>query len=328
MGIRLGYATSRFAGRGVAVATLSVVLLASISFAAPVGHRGVVAYIEQTYPDGKAPSEIAFIKRSGVAITSWKNPFDLLYEDQIFLKSDSAILAVRVLATNKVVIVRKASKDPKLPDLTIRSPLPGLMGEALTWYETIVGVDQSDDGLTLAGGRGVENPEPCFNKTGMTNVPTQFQIPIFSGDREKLGAGKRSIFVSWKGGVPPFSVSLTDAKTNQVIAAKNSDLCTAHLPSADLMPQKKYNLIVTDAKGVSEEEDEILVVEAAPSMPAELLKAGLSEDTRRIYFATWLTTLGDGEWTFEAQQQVAAIDCRWAPVADWLQQWGGGTSCD
>ena len=47
----------------------------------------------------------------------------------------------------------------------------------------------------------------------------------------------------------------------------------------------------------------------------------------KLAVAIGLSVLDGGKWACEAQQRVAAMDCRSAVVEDWLRQWGSSTPC-
>jgi hypothetical protein len=103
--------------------------------------------------------------------------------------------------------------------------------------------------------------------------------------------------------------------------------CAAYLPRTDLRPGH-YQLTLTDAQNVKEQEDSLFVVAEAPAEPSELRDANLPEEARQLYTATWMTVLDGGEWAFEAQQRVAAMDCHSTAVQNWLRHWGGTMPCN
>jgi len=235
---------------------------------------------------------------------------------------------VRKLATNETIAVTFAmtkAEAYKIP----QSAVPGLPGSVWAWFIGVLrGSDQAGDSKTATtASRGV-NTGSCYNETGKTNEPVTFQIPILAASRSVLAAGNRAIFVSWQGGVPPFSVTLSAAETGRILAQTVGvrGTCAAYLPSIDLGPGH-YHLTLTDAQNVKEQEDNLFVVAEAPAEPRELRDANLPEDARQLYVATWLGVLDSGIWAFEAQQRVAAMDCRSAAVEDWLRQWGSSTPC-
>jgi hypothetical protein len=321
----MGAITCRWSTRTLrmVVAGLSTTLVTP-SFAAPPPTDGIVAYIDQIVPSGAQLADIAHITRHG---KDPDNPVTLYPRDQIAIRKPGAVLTVRMLATNKIDVVTYAvTKDSPY---TVPPPdLPGLQVPVAAWFMGVLrGADQAGDASAMAASRAV-NKGPCYNETGKTNEPVTFRIPILAASRSVLAAGNRSIFVSWQGGAPPFSVTLSTAETGSILAQTVGvrGTCAAYLPLTDLRPGR-YRLTLTDAQNVKEQEDSLFVVAEAPAEPRELRDANLPEEARQIYAATWLAVLDHGTWAFEAQQRVAAMDCRSATVEDWLQQWGSSTPC-
>ena len=295
------------------------------SFAAPpTDADAIVAYIDQIVPSGAQLAHIARITRHG---KDPDNPVTLYSSDQIVITQSDAALTVRMLATTKIdVVTYVVTKDR--PYTVPPRDLPGLQVPVAAWFMGVLrGADQAGNASALTASRAV-NTGPCYNETGKTNEPVTFRIPILAASRSVLAAGNRAIFVSWQGGAPPFSVTLSAAETGRVLAqtAGVRNTCAAYLPRIDLRPGR-YRLTLTDAQNVEEQEDSLFVVAEAPAEPPELRDANLPEEARQIYFATWLAVLDHGTWAFEAQQRVAAMDCRSAAVEDWLRQWGSSTPC-
>jgi hypothetical protein len=321
----------RLAALGLATA-ISIPTLGAPPSTAP---DGTVAYIDQITPSGARLAEIASIVRHGknFPIPDTDSPFALLPGDQICIARPGAALTVRKLATNEIVPVRQTVQRSacglKDPDFTIQQPaLSGLPGAVAAWFlEMLRGADQGGGGSALAASRAVR-PGTCYNETGKTNEPNTFRIPILAASRSVLAAGNRAIFLSWQGGAQPFSVTLSAAGTgrivSQVVSVRNA--CAVHLPQIDLQPGR-YQLAVTDANNVKEEEDSLFVATEVPAEPHELRDTNLPEEARQLYTATWLAVQDGGIWAFEAQQRVVAMDCRSAAVQDWLRQWGGSPAC-
>jgi hypothetical protein len=296
----------------------------------PTEEGGPVAYVERIVPPDGRLADIARIKRRGQEIGISDNSMPLMAGDQIFMKRRDAALAVRMLATNKLLIVRQVTTTlgSEAADLTIPSSLPGLKGSTLAWFIGVLrGADQAGSGSAVSGSRAI-NSGTCYNDSRKTNEPIPFQIPILTASVSFLSAGARILFVSWEGGAQPFSVTLSTAETGGIIAQKVDvhNACAVYLPRANLTPGQ-IRLTVTDVNGVKEQEDNLLVVGEAPMLPRELREANLSEESRQLYAATWLTLLEGGKWAFEAQQRVAAMDCQSPAVQDWLRQWGGLAPC-
>jgi hypothetical protein len=297
----------------------------------------VVAYVVQHAPVDQPLSSLMGIRRKGKDgkfkdVRGACYSVDLMAGDEIRVKQNAAV-TIRTLATNKLTPVRHQSStsapETSPPDYTVEPTTPGLTGHPLAWFKGFLTLaDQSGGGSVMAASRGIGSGT-CYNDSGRTNDPIPFRIPVLSADRSILAAGTRAIFVSWQGGVPPFSVTLSTAETGAVIAKTNGvlDACAVQLPRVSLTPGH-YRLAVTDANNVAEQEENLFFVAAdAPTMPRELREADIPEEARQIYTATWMTMLDGGKWAFEAQQRVAAMDCHSAAVQDWLRHWGSSTPC-
>jgi hypothetical protein len=300
----------------------------------------VVAYVENDFiPHGARLADIVHIKRHAKWLNITGSSIDLMVADEIYVVRPDAAIIVRMLADNEFIPVRKTTKA-EVADFVVRKvALPGLQGKMLVWMKDVllganrassqngVAASVADNRIEVAASRAV-NTGPCYNETGKTNEPVTFRIPILAASRSVLAAGNRAIFISWQGGAPPFSVTLSDAETGRILAqtAGVGNTCAAYLPRADLRPGR-YRLTLTDAQNVKEQEDSLFVVDEAPAEPRELRDANLPDEARQIYAATWLAVLDHGTWAFEAQQRVAAMDCRSAAVEDWLRQWGSSTPC-
>jgi hypothetical protein len=284
----------------------------------------VVAYVVQHAPVDQPLSSLMSIRRQGKDVPVACYSVGLMVGDEIRLKQDAAI-TIRTLATNELRLVRHQSSTSA--DWTVERPTtPGLKGPLLAWYKVVL--NQSGGGSALAASRGISSGT-CYNNSGRTNEPIPFRIPVLAADRSILAAGTRAIFVSWQGGAPPFSVTLSTAETGAVIAKTTGvNACAGRLPPVSLTPGH-YRLAVTDANNVAEQEESLFfVVGDAPTTPRELREADIPEEARQLYTATWMTVLDGGEWAFEAQQRVAAMDCHSAAVQDWLRHWGGPMPCN
>ena len=287
----------------------------------------VVAYVVQHEPVDQPLSSLMGIRRKGKDVPVACYSVGLMVGDEIRLKQNAAI-TIRTLATNELRLVRHQSSTSA--DWTVERPTtPGLNGPLLAWFKGVFTLaDQSGGRRAVTASRGISSGT-CYNNSGRTNEPIPFRIPVLAADRSNLAAGTRAIFVSWQGGVPPFSVTLSTAETGVVIAKTTGvNACAGRLPSVSLTPGH-YRLAVTDANNVVEQEGNLFsVADDAPTTPRELGEADIPEEARQIYTATWMTVLDGGEWAFEAQQRVAAMDCHSAAVQDWLRHWGGTMPCN
>jgi hypothetical protein len=316
--------------RASATAAVAGFLSITIGFLAPMVAQGgdegpVVAYIEDRHVPQNLPlADVVQVSRKRVPIHVAGSSVDLMVGDEVQVARQGAAVVVRILATNEAIPLRQG--DP--PYSVQRTPWLGLVGRPLAWLkDVLVGANRADSQSSLAASRAVVSG-PCYNGSGKTNEPRRFEIPALAADRPAVAAGSRALLVSWRGGAPPFSVILSAADTGRVIAQATGvqGACAVRLPRADLAPGL-YRLVVADANGVREEEAALLALADVPAPPPKLLAAGLPEESLQLYAATWLSVLHGGRWAFEAQQQIAAMDCKSEAVQDWLRLWGGLPPC-
>jgi hypothetical protein len=292
---------------------------------APIAY---VAFVNQVFP-----SNARFhVERDGHALPVTEHNANLAAGDRLYVDSPDALITVRYIANNSLVTVRRSARrgSAEEADLTVGAPaLQGLTGVVLAWFEgELSGADQGGHGLTSTLTRGGGSTGSCYNESGRTDDPTPFSIPILGAERSEIAAGDRSIFISWRGGAAPYTVTLSDAQTGTAVARSDNirDGCWVRLPARRLA-EGRYALAVVDGNGSKEEETGLFVVDVAPSMPQTLRDAQIDDNVRNLYYATWLSAIDKGEWAFEAQQFVAGMDCRSSAVQDWLRRWGDAPTC-
>lgn len=278
----------------------------------------VVAYIQRLFPETAKPDDVIRIVRNGKPLSLKKGLVDLVPGDQLFVKQ--GMVNVLLLYTGEVISVSPGMAEAGKPDFEVRSPdVPGLGGKLLALFKSLVGPDRS--GRVIPATRGVDSGH-CFNKAGGTNQPNEFKIPALFAEKPALAAGNRALFVTWRGGVDPFTVELASPEQGRVVArATVKAACAALLPVANLTAGQ-YQLTVVDGNRAALTERNLSIGDKLPAMPRELAAAPLPSIARSLYYATWLATIERGRWAFEAQQQVAALDCGSSAVREWLRQWG------
>ena len=312
-----------------AIAASLVALLgatAAPASAAPPPEPGeFVAYIDKTVPEHTPFADAVRIRRHGEWRQVTEGHYGLVAGDEVFVTQPGTVVVVRILATNQRVPVRKSAQaagSRPAPDWTVPSE-PGLPVAVAAWFMRFLqGAEHTEGQSRIAATRSVDM-DTCYNETGKTDDPTPFAIPMLSASGSVLAGGSRAVFVSWHGGAPPFSVSLSKGEGGETVAKTTGvqGICAAYLPRTALLPGN-YRLTVTDANHVSKQGN-LSVVADPPGIPEELRSATLPEETRQLYAATWLSVLDGGKWVFEAQQRVAAMDCRSAAARDWLRRWHG-----
>jgi hypothetical protein len=158
---------------------------------------------------------------------------------------------------------------------------------------------------------------------------SNFQLPILSSERSNLVAGRRSVYVGWAGGNPPFRVVLTRGNASDVVAElKDVRDNHARLPEVDLKPGQ-YSLAVVNTPGAGDisvlQEDNLFVVDPAqlPAPPAALKNAKLDKPEADLLYCLYLEGFPDGLWTFEAMQRAADIIDALPGAKEWLRGYSG-----
>lgn len=163
---------------------------------------------------------------------------------------------------------------------------------------------------------------------GLTRDIAPLALPALVAPQANLVAGGRALYVSWTGGVGPFSVQLLNAAEGREVASQaNIERHWVRLPVAELAAGN-YTLWVRNRAGYRVEgirEDGLAVVapSALPAMPDVLKSAGLPDEARTLFYADYLAGQDDGRWTLEALQRVAALPGQSPAVRQWLHRYGG-----
>ena len=141
----------------------------------------------------------------------------------------------------------------------------------------------------------------CAN-TESTEHPTRFDAPLLRASTSLLRAGQRSLFVAWRGGLPPFRVTLA-REGDPTPIAELSELkgCEAFLPATDLTAGQ-YRLEIADRRSYVFPEASLLVAVKQAAPPA----SDGAEVATWLAQAQWLAEQDDGRWRFSALQDVAA----------------------
>jgi len=305
----------------------------SLTAAAVPAYAETVAFVDRAYViehDRLKPAgnwfEVAHVEHEGRRVVYPTRRHDLQPGDLVVVDRVDYVVFVHKLGDNTLVPVRAGT-----PWQARRQSIAALSAAALAWIEDqLSGVDQSritSNGLATLGTRGGIGTAACYNERA-TDQPTGFAMPIFSAPQSAIAAGRDELVVPWTGGAVPFRVRLIDAASGTTIAeqANLSGGCAARLRMARLLPGS-YRVAVVDARGAVLEESHLLVGEAPPAMPEPLKSAALPDVDRRLYYASWLSSVDEGKWAFEALQQVVAMDCRNPAVRGWLSRWGEFSSC-
>ncbi len=289
-----------------------------------------VAYVERVYPSSLHLAQVISVTRRGIQVPVADNA-DLSSGDEIRVLDSQAAVTVRMVATRALFPIRRHGGG-RLgePDFTVPTvSIPGLPGKAWAFIKQAGLSANQARGDTVAASRAVPGVGACFNEGGKTNEPLSFDVPVLTAERSLLAQGQRRLFVSWRGGASPFSAVLSDAVSGQVLARADGvrTHCHAQLPAATIVPGARYRLAIIDGNGVREEDGDLYGAARMPLAPPELQEGAAPGVARALYFATWLSLLGSGEWTFEAEQQVVALSCDAPGGREWLTSIAGSAEC-
>jgi hypothetical protein len=149
----------------------------------------------------------------------------------------------------------------------------------------------------------------------------EFALPVFAAKRSTVVAGRRALLVAWQGPPGAVAVTLVRASDGATLAeAQDVSGNEVRLPVADLRPGH-YSVVVRHTSMMALRADSIDVVprRQMPAMPPALARSRLPEADRGLLYAWYLEGLGDGQWTFEALQQAAAMKSTPA-LRDWMNR--------
>jgi len=129
-----------------------------------------------------------------------------------------------------------------------------------------------------------------------------FALPSLTAGGQKLSAGSRPLLVRLVGGTAPYKVEIRDAN-GAVVASQSSENHEVQLAAVTLAPGA-YRIVASDSTPRSLEAA-VDVVQEGPPRPDNL--AGPSDpEVRAATSSTLLARDHPGDWSFEAEQQLAA----------------------
>lgn len=285
---------------------LGAVLFAPITFAMPGGKAGWIH-------TAKLPpqlSNVLRVVRHGTVVP-YTEAEGLLPCDQVKLLN--ANTTIHITLTN----AQRIRLDALRPETLVPCERESIGDSVARLLQAITGKAESVRAATRS---------PAFTRSAALTVTgtASLNIPALVADKAMIAEGKRSLFVSWRGGKAPFSVEILRKNGTKPLLAKN------HVAGRDVwFPEIKlepgqYSLIITDAEQNWIREDEFHVVSAltVPAMPKELKDAKLSESARTLFYADFLVGFEDGRFTLEALQKAASISPPTPASRDWLSAWG------
>jgi hypothetical protein len=258
-----------------------------------------VGWIEQ--PDFSAFSII----RSGVEQPAGQA--DLQACDIIRLKKNAATVHVTLPGYPRLKL------DATAPEQQMQVPC----AEKAAWYGKPLAVLRAITGLATAPAMDLET----MLATRSHDTSPRLLVPALGNYDPMLVAGERSLYLTWTGGVAPYTVTLQREDGSNVVERSDIRASSVRLPRVRLQPGR-YVLFVggSDKNGVRE--DNITVVDPSrlPAPPKALADARLARADHELLYAYYLEGSGDGEWTLEALQRAAAIKPATPAVNNWLRR--------
>ena len=288
---------------------LAIALSGAFMSASVQADSTVVAWIER-------PDFSSFrIIRSSIALPDGQA--DLQACDIVQLKNNLA--TVRITLSN----YQRLQLDAKVPGRQIQVPCD----EKLNWYGKPMALLRAISGLATAPATATRTASSgVMAGTRSPDESPRLTVPALGNYDPMLVAGERSLYVTWEGGVGPYTVTVMRyGGGSKVVEQNNISATSVRLPKVRLEPGR-YVLEVQGSDKYGIKEDAITVVEASrlPPPPKALTDANLPKADHELLYAYYLEGWGKGEWTLEALQRAAAIIPAPQAVRDWLFRRFGG----
>ena len=289
---------------------LAVALSGAFMSASVQADSTVVAWVEK--PDFSSFKII----RSSIALPDGQA--DLQACDIVELKNNLA--TVRITLSN----YQRLQLDAKVPGRQIQVPC----GEKPSWQGKPLALLRAISGLATAPATATATRTASSGVMVGTRSPDEsprLAVPALGNYNPLLVAGERSLYLTWEGGVAPYTVTLQRYGGGNVVEQTNIGATSVRFPRVRLEPGR-YVLLVQGSDKYGIKEDTITVVEASrlPPPPKVLTDANLPKAEHELLYAYYLEGWGQGKWTLEALQRGAAINPATPAVRDWLLRRFGG----
>ena len=288
---------------------LSVIALSGTSMCTGALADGpVVGWVE-------SPDFSAFRIKRGEAVLP-QGQSDLQACDVVQLQNDVATVRITLFGYQRVQL------NAKVPGREIKVPCE----EKPSWYGKPLAVVRAIAGLATAPSNATSRTD--FARLAGSRSPDEsprLSVPALGNYNPLLVAGERSLYLTWEGGVAPYTVTLQRYGGGNVVEQTNIGATSVRFPRVRLEPGR-YVLLVQGSDKYGIKEDTITVVEASrlPPPPKALTDANLPKADHELLYAYYLEGWGQGEWTLEALQRAATIHPATPAVHDWLVRRFGG----
>lgn len=284
---------------------LAVIALLGVATSTSVLAEGpVVGWVE-------SPDFSAFkIKRGEVVLP--QGYADLQACDVVQLQNDLATVRVTLSGYQRVQL------DANVPGREIQVPCT----EKPSWYGKPWAVVKIIAGLATAPASA--NSRKYVERATFSRAPAEaprLVVPALGNYDPLLVVGERSLYLTWEGGVAPYTVTLQRYGGGKLAEQTDIRTTSVRLPRVSLEPGR-YVLVVQGSDKYGIKEDAVTVVEAAqlPLPPKALTDARLPKADHELLYAYYLEGWGQGQWTLEALQRATAIHPATPVVRDWLVQ--------
>lgn len=174
---------------------------------------------------------------------------------------------------------------------------------------------------------GVQAAAPRRVLAGSRGAP--LELPVFDAPTSTIVAGRRALFLTWRGGSPPYRVVLFRAGPQgpvKIIDRGDINQSWVELPEVEI-ERGRHRVELHDlGSGKALAEDNLMALEPSelPRRPDPLNDSSLTNSERELLYAYYLEGLGNGGWTFEAMQRIRGIRDQIPAARVWLRGYGGG----
>jgi hypothetical protein len=201
---------------------------------------------------------------------------------------------------------------------TFTVPDAGALGRLGSVFDSLSHV--FDDEFRLSGTAASRGGETC--RADGSSVAT-VRVPILA-DSARIEAGTRDIPLAWRGGCPPFTVSVV-AADQRIVRRESVEGWQVRLDAVPLTPGQ-YDVRIADATGRSYT-GTLEAVRAAPAIPPDL-----AADDSAIGVAAqamWLASQDGGRWRIDGFDRLRPLIRAGDPLAGSLGDgllWGAAPS--
>lgn len=247
-------------------------------------------------------SSTVHIERGGDRVAP--APYLLLWEqDRVFVTDPRSQLVARCGARDLTI----SSQESPLEIRFLGAP-PSIPENLRRWVmDFLTGSSEVADARSTATSLSVRGEEDSW----------PLEVPILTSRSTKVGAGRKSLAIGWRGGARPYAVRLYDDKRRLLLAeARALAEPLAQLELAREIVPGSYELEVTDASGrYVRGEFDAVARENVPNASRVAPDAKASDPIATTLRAAWVASDSDGIYALEGYQMAASIAASHQPAA-------------